>query len=153
HGIEADIVAEEESSEGLLTALSEIRGHILLPRAKETRPVLAAGLRDRGGDVDEVILYETVVPRQVDQTALEIVRAGKVDAVTFASSSAVTNLASLLGPDMEALKHNCVVACIGPSTAVTAREHGLDVQVVPEHHTVPGLVEALRAYLAPDAAG
>ena len=35
-----------------------------------------------------------------------------------------------------------VVACIGPVTAATAREYGLEVHVEPAEHTIPALVEA-----------
>jgi uroporphyrinogen-III synthase len=40
------------------------------------------------------------------------------------------------------------VACIGPVTAATARELGLEVQVEASPHTIPGLVEALKAHYA-----
>ena len=39
-----------------------------------------------------------------------------------------------------------VVACIGPVTAATAREHGLTVDVEADVHTVDGLVDALVAW-------
>jgi uroporphyrinogen-III synthase len=37
-----------------------------------------------------------------------------------------------------------VVACIGPITAQTAREAGLNVALVSDTHTVDGLVDALQ---------
>ncbi len=37
-----------------------------------------------------------------------------------------------------------LIACIGPITAQTARELGLQVDVVAEEHTVQGLVRAMR---------
>jgi uroporphyrinogen-III synthase len=40
-----------------------------------------------------------------------------------------------------------VVACIGPVTAGTAREHGLTVDVEAAEHTIDGLVAALAARL------
>ena len=43
---------------------------------------------------------------------------------------------------------SAAVACIGPVTAATARELGCDVQVEPAVHTVPALVEALKAHFA-----
>jgi uroporphyrinogen III methyltransferase/synthase len=146
HGIHADVVAEEETSEGLAAGLENVRGHVLLPRARDTRPVLAEALRARGADVDDVILYETKPPAEVDPDALTALRSGKVDAVTFASSSAVRNLAKILGPDFDRVRA-APIACIGPITAETAREMGLNVAVVPERHTVPAMVQALRDYL------
>jgi uroporphyrinogen III methyltransferase/synthase len=37
------------------------------------------------------------------------------------------------------------IACIGPVTAQTAEEFGLRVDVMPEEHTIAGLVEALAS--------
>ncbi|MGE0683966.1 MAG: uroporphyrinogen-III synthase [Candidatus Binatia bacterium] len=40
------------------------------------------------------------------------------------------------------------VGCIGPITAATAREYGLDVAVQPVSYTVPALAEASVAYFS-----
>jgi uroporphyrinogen-III synthase len=46
------------------------------------------------------------------------------------------------------------VAAIGPVTAATARENGLDVAVEAEVHTIDGLVDALVSWAAePPAPG
>jgi uroporphyrinogen III methyltransferase/synthase len=39
------------------------------------------------------------------------------------------------------------IACIGPITAATARELGLQVGVVAESYTIEGLVEALLHHI------
>lgn len=152
-GMQADLVAREFSSDGLLRALDshEVSGaKVLLPRGAGGSPLLAEGLRHRGALVDEIELYRAVPPPQVDAEVLRLVRAGKIDAVTFASSSAVRNLSSLLGEDMRYLR-NATIACIGPVTSETAREHGLAVQVEPTQHTIPALVEALVQHFKPTA--
>jgi uroporphyrinogen-III synthase len=46
-----------------------------------------------------------------------------------------------------------IVACIGPVTAATARDHGLDVTVEASEHTIDGLVDALVAVLGPARVG
>jgi uroporphyrinogen-III synthase len=74
------------------------------------------------------------------------VREGKIDTVTFTSSSTVKNLATLLGGDFESLR-SATIACIGPTTAETAAQLGLAPDVVAADHSVPGLVAALRAHL------
>ena len=63
-------------------------------------------------------------------------RAGEVDALTFTSSSTVTNLLDLLGanPDPQPL-----VVSIGPVTSATAVERGLRVDAEAEQHTIDGL--------------
>jgi uroporphyrinogen-III synthase len=41
-----------------------------------------------------------------------------------------------------------IVACIGPVTAATAREHGLSVDIEAADHSVAGLVAALVEWAA-----
>jgi uroporphyrinogen III methyltransferase/synthase len=149
-GLRADVVAQTFSSEGLVEALggSDLAGvRVLLPHAQGGSPVLATGLQAGGATVDEVLLYEARPPVEPDAEGLRQVREGRIDAVTFASSSSVKNLATLLGNDFERLI-DAVVACIGPTTSQTARELGLAVSVEPEQATIAGLVEALKQHYA-----
>ena len=97
---------------------------MLLPRGEGGSPDLVAGLRERGAEVDELVLYESRAPAEPDAEALRWLREGRIDVVTFASSSSVRNLKALLGRDFERLR-DVIVACIGPVTAATARELGL----------------------------
>ena len=148
-GLRADLVASEFTAAGLLNALpADLSGaRVLLPRAEGGSPELVEGLRRRGATVDDLVLYESKVPAAADADALRLIRERRIDVVTFASSSSVRNLATLLGDDFARLR-DAVVACIGPVTAATARELGCDVQVEPAVHTVPALVEALKAHYA-----
>ena len=72
---------------------------------------------------------------------------GAIDVVTFASSSTVRNLCQSLGSDARALLGGTLVACIGPVTAGTARELGIEPAVVAAEHTILGLVAAIREHL------
>jgi uroporphyrinogen III methyltransferase/synthase len=149
HGLRADLIAGEFSSTGLLDSLrgAGISGRVLLPRAEGANPALVAGLRAAGCDVDEVVLYESRPPAEVDPEALSQIRNSRIDVATFASSSSVRNLAELLGPGFEHLKR-ATIASIGPVTSQTAREYGLAVEVEPAEHTIPALVEALVQHYA-----
>lgn len=149
-GLRADLIAGDFSSDGLIDALrgANLAGaRILLPRSTGGSPALVSGLRALGAVVDEVPLYEPRPPASTDSAALAQLRRGEIDIVTFASSSSVRNLASLLNNDLAALSRT-TIACIGPVTAATARELGLDVAVQPSEHTIPALVEALKEYVA-----
>jgi uroporphyrinogen III methyltransferase/synthase len=148
-GLRADLTAGEFTSAGLLEALPlDIGGaRVLLPRAEGGSEELYGGLKTRGAQVEELILYDSAVPPAPDAETLRLVHDGGIDIVTFASSSSVRNLKALLGDDFSRL-HGAVVACIGPVTAKTAREAGLTVGVEPTTHTVPALVEALKAHYA-----
>ena len=137
-GVEPDLVPPEYVAEGVVEALGDVRGlTFLLPRADIAREALGEGLRRRGAVVDEVAAYRT---REVSGARGEL---GRVDAVTFTSSSTVRGF--LAGGPLPA---GAKVVCIGPITAQTAREHGLEVTAVAEHYTEDGLIGALMTALA-----
>ncbi len=112
---------------------------MLIARAAEARDVLPDALRDRGGDVDVVAVYETV-REQPDPEAIEA--AQTADYVTFTSSSTVRNLLEAIG---DRFPRQARIVSIGPVTSETAREAGLEVHVEAERHDPSGLVEALLA--------
>ena len=106
--------------------------------------VLPDGLRAAGSTVDELTLYLAAPPASPPEGALDRIRRGEIDIVTFTSSSTVRNLVAVLGRDIEALR-GALIACIGPSTADAAREAGFVPDVVAAEYTIAGLVAALRA--------
>ncbi len=135
--IVADLVPEHFVAEGLLDVFPSGSGRVLLARAAEARDVLPDGLRDQGWEVDVVEAYRTE-PGAPDDT--DLARAAAADMVTFTSSSTVRNFLAVCGTVPP------VVACIGPITAATAREHGLTVDVEADVHTIDGLLDALVAH-------
>jgi uroporphyrinogen III methyltransferase/synthase len=149
-GIRADLVPERFVAESLLAAFPDPAPvsdsgpvRVVVARAEQARDVLPDGLRDRGYEVEVLAVYRTV-QTEPDPTQLERVRAGKVDAITFTSSSTVTNLCDALGavPDPQPL-----VVSIGPVTSDAARSRGLRVDVEADPHTIDGVVDALLAAL------
>jgi uroporphyrinogen III methyltransferase / synthase len=132
-GIAADLVPDRFVAEALVEAFAEGHGRVLIPQAADARDVLANGLRDKGWEVDVVEAYAT----------RPVVLRGPVeaDAITFTSSSTVTNFVAGGGQVPP------VVVCIGPVTADTARECGLKVDAVAEEHSIEGLIEALLSRL------
>ena len=149
-GLQADLVPQEFVAESVAEALARqkvARSRILLPRAEGARRELVRGLRALGARADELPLYVAAPPGAPEPEALRRLRAGEVDVVTFASSSAVHNLVKLLGSDTAPLK-GPLIACIGPVTARTAREAGLAVGVEAKEHTIPGLVAALEDHFS-----
>jgi uroporphyrinogen III methyltransferase/synthase len=145
-GIVADLVPERFVAESLLDAFpgAETGERVLLARAEQARDVLPEGLRKLGYGVDVLALYRTV-PAAPDAGAIERVRRGDVDALTFTSSSTVTNFCDLVGGVPEAQP---LVVSIGPVTSQTARTRGLRVDVEAAEHTIDGLVAALRDALS-----
>ncbi len=140
-----DLVPERFVAESLLAAFpapgpAPPGGRVLLARAAVARDVVPEGLRAAGWAVDVVEAYRTR-PAEVATGALDA--ASGADAVTFTSSSTVTNYLAVAGRE----RVPPVVVCIGPVTAATAREHGLTVSVEAEVHSIDGLVDALVSHL------
>jgi uroporphyrinogen III methyltransferase/synthase len=148
-GVLADVVPSEYIAEGVVEALRSrvVPGdRVLLPRAEGARVELVEGIASLGARVDEVTLYRAVVPEDQPSEPIALLRDGAIDIVTFTSSSTVRNMVSILDGDVKCLKKP-LVACIGPITADTAREMGLEVDVEASEHTVPGLVSAIGVHV------
>jgi uroporphyrinogen-III synthase len=139
-GLRPDLVPERFVAESLVEAFPDGSGRVLLARAEAARDVLPDGLGAKGYDVEVLAVYrtESVPP---DPDVLERVRGGRVDAVTFTSSSTVDNFCDAVGPLPADAQPN--VVSIGPVTSASARARGLRVDAEAEPHTIDGLVEAL----------
>lgn len=158
-GVKPDVVARTFVAEGLLDALAahDLDGaKVLLPRAAQAREVLPETLASRGARVEVVPAYETVAP-QGSAEALKQAMAEGFDAVTFTSSSTVSNFLALMDEShrreltRRSQSGEIIAASIGPITTQTAREAGLSVQVEPGAYTIDDLVEALAGHFAASA--
>lgn len=147
-GVAVDVVPDRQEASGLVDAfpVAGAPGQgVLYPCAGGARPVLAAGLRAKGWTVDEVVAYRTAPAAAPPSSVLPLLRAAV--AVTFASPSAVdAYLAVRVGG--RPLPVPPVVACIGPVTALAAREAGLSVAVEAPSPSPADLVEGLARRLA-----
>ena len=149
YGIISDILPETFRAESVIHAFSteDIQGKtVLLPRAKKARTILPEELTKMGARVDEVTTYETLLEQEAGSTLNELLGKKQIDAVTFTSSSTVTNFMSLLpsGKAADLLKH-VTIASIGPITSDTIRSFGLEPTVEADPYTIDGLVKALLA--------
>src|SRR5438552_558129 len=125
---------------------------ILIPRAATARDALPAGLRALGAQVDVIPVYETVREAGDGRALAAELLAGKLDTVTFTSSSTVRHFVELVGREAAGCGRFGTVT-IGPVTAATARELGLTVAVEANEYTVPGLVAALVRYYGEGGTG
>ena len=147
-GIHADLVPLEYVSESVVQAMETLDltgARVLLPGSDIGRGELAYGLGRLGAQVDRLMVYRTAASESSRERARSLMTDDNIDLVTFTSSSTVRNLLSLLDGDASLL-HGARVACIGPITARTAQEAGLEVDIVAQEYTIAGLVRALREY-------
>jgi uroporphyrinogen III methyltransferase/synthase len=151
-GRQPDFVPTEYVAEQIAAGLGDVTGQaILLPRAELARPALAEMLAAAGARVEEIATYQSA-PVEPAEAALAELVAG-VDAITFTSSSTVHAFCELIqrrlgdGPS-RALLTGAVIACIGPITAATARERGLEPAVIAREYTADGLAKALAEHFS-----
>jgi uroporphyrinogen III methyltransferase/synthase len=146
-GLFSDIVPETYRAESIIEAFEQeaMEGQkILLPRAKEARPILPIEVRKLGATVDEIAVYETKQATESVELLLSRLQKRSVNMVTFTSSSTVKNFKAALPDDrFEDLVKTVKVASIGPITSDTARELGLHVDIEAEKYTIPGLCNAI----------
>jgi uroporphyrinogen III methyltransferase/synthase len=155
-GLTASLVPEEYVAEGVIATLDDrarrLAGRrVLLPRAREARPVLPDELRRRGAAVDVVALYDTVPAAAL---ACPVGQVEAADYITFTSSSTVRCFVALMGAGDLAARLTAVrLASLGPVTSATLRELGLPVAVEAGVFTAAGLAAALAADAAAPPAG
>jgi uroporphyrinogen-III synthase len=150
-GLQASLVPREFSGAGLAAELSgAIAGKtVLLPRSDRAGEELPSLLRKAGADVTEVVAYRTAGPDSSDYLALEAIRGGQADAVTFFSPSAFREFQNLMGAETLAKWNSRVVfAAVGPVTAEAIRGAGLPVEIEADEATTASLVAALEHYFS-----
>jgi len=146
-GLTSDIVPETYQAESVVEAFAKqpMGGkRVLLPRAKEARPILPVELKKMGADVDEIATYETEQANENVDMLIKRLEEGSIDMVTFTSSSTVKNFKAILPPDkFESLIEGVTIASIGPITTDTAKGLGFKVDITAKDFTIPGLCEAI----------
>lgn len=149
YGIRPDLaLAEHLTTSDLLDEFPEFDqildpiNRIFLPRADIATESLAAGLIELGWEVDDVTAYRTVRAAPPAVEIRDAIKSGGFDAVLFTSSATVRNLVGIAGKPHPAT----VVACIGPQTAKTCEEHGLQVDVLASEPVLEELLGALAEH-------
>lgn len=144
NGVRADLVPREHVAESLGGALlerSRAADRMLIYRAQEARDVLVEMLAASGRTVDVAHAYKTRVLHD-PQFAQKV---EDCDILTFTSSSTVAGFIENLGGGEGARQaaSGRIIACIGPVTAQSARDAGLNVSIVADSYTEQGLMQAL----------
>jgi uroporphyrinogen-III synthase len=126
----------------------------------ERNEALAAALRLRGAQLDELCLYEWLLPDDLGplQCLVHDLIATRVDAIAFTSQVQVRHLwqvAASLGVAealTQALTTRLIVAAVGPTCAAVLAAYGVTPHIVPAHPKMGPMVTALAAYFDSTAA-
>tara|TARA_Y100001970_G_scaffold291108_1_gene427107 strand:- start:566 stop:1429 length:864 start_codon:yes stop_codon:yes gene_type:complete len=148
-GLDYKIYAEDFVAEGLVEKFQEIepdssnefKGHVLLPRALKARNILPDSLRKMGWVVEDVPVYQTILPK-VEAGSQELL--SSADAIVFMSSSTVRNFIHMFGK--EYLPE--VIVSIGPITSQTILDCGFTHTIQASPSSIEGIVAGLIDYYA-----
>jgi uroporphyrinogen-III synthase len=116
-------------------------------------PELIEALERRGASVTRVPVYRWVLPEDTGplRRAIAAIAAGEIGAALFTSAQQVEHLLQVAAEEgreadlRAALGRATVVGSVGPTTSETLREHGLPVDIEPEHPKMGHLVAAVAA--------
>ena len=122
----------------------------------ERNTLVTQFLRDKGADVEELCLYEWLLPEDVQplQALVEDIIAQRVDAVVFTSQVQVRHLFMIaeelhLAQELAtALQAKTIVASIGPTCTGVLQSYSVTPHVIPEHPKMGYLIKSLAVYMS-----
>jgi len=136
-------------AEGVLEAMTsrdDVRNsRVLYFAAEGARDVLPNGLGALGCDVEVVRVYRSVSDGPGGDALRASLADGTVDAVTFASASAVRGYVDVVGAE---LAKAAPAVSIGPVTSDAVRAAGITLAGEATEASVRALVEATREFVA-----
>jgi uroporphyrinogen-III synthase len=152
-GLDVGWRAPTERSRDVLDHVGDVGGvRIVVQRDGAADAVLADALAARGADVVDVAVYRWELPDDTTPAArlVDLVCDGQVDAVTFTSSPAVSNL-FVIGRRAEVLDAFAAggvrAICVGPVCAERARAEGIAAPIAPERGRLGAMIRvAERAF-------
>ncbi len=159
-GLRIDLVPYPAVAESIVAALKArvVGQRVLLVRAEMARDLIPHALEAAGASVTIVDAYRTVLAAGsaslvaelfcehdlgADNPGMSQPSSRKLDALTFTSSSTVTNFAALLANAGVSWPAGIKVFSIGPITSGTLRELGIEPTGEATQHDIDGLVEAI----------
>ncbi len=152
HGLHVDLCPSRHTAANLAERFAEgnVSGlRVLIPRGEKGRRTIPDALRALGADVREVIVYRTQKPPGISDRVKVRLQRKEVDLVVFSSPSAALNCTELFKQfGMPELSRTLPAACIGPTTAETARSLGFSVvaQAADWEVGIAGLVDSIQDY-------
>jgi len=137
----ADLVPDVYRAESLAAALTpDAAGRrFLLARASRGREVLFETLQAAGGQVEQIVVYQSRDVKAPRPEVAEALAAGHIDWVTVTSSAIARSLATLFGEELRRTR----LASISPVTSATLRELGFEPAVEAEPYNMAGVVQAI----------
>lgn len=149
YGFQADFQPREFTAAQLTQSFVAVHpeaARIVVPLGSLSGTTWLAPLRQIAAVTTRVV-YETLPYAASREQLQALVSSGKLDALAFASPSAVSFFTQLLDAKQWHYAFNhCLSAAIGPSTARAIEKIGYFPEVIPTNHTARALIDALADY-------
>jgi uroporphyrinogen-III synthase len=141
-GIPVETMPASGGAAELADALGDVDNQFYLhPTTDKARPELANIIQERGGKLNTVVVYRTVLPRYEDiRDVDEQLIMGEIDCVAFFSPSAARNFMSIIPGFKQA---TVLIATIGQTTAQAAMALGFRVDVIAAEQNAISLANAI----------
>ncbi|SMP19061.1 uroporphyrinogen-III synthase [Desulfurobacterium pacificum] len=139
------VIPHNFSGEGLVELFkqADLEGkRFLVVRPEKGRKVFVQFLRERGAEVEEVVVYRTVVNEEVAGVLEKELKKG-FDFVSFTSPSNFKAFLSLGKELAKRVLKEAKVIPIGHVTADAVRKAGFSVYKMPEEYTLNGIVKLI----------
>ena len=142
HGLRADVQPHEYRAEELAAALltaARAGQHFLLVRASRGRETLHDELTAAGGQVTQVVAYDSHDVPAPDADVAAQLRDGRIDWITVTSSAIARSLVNMFGAELRRAR----LAAISPLTAGVLADAGYPAAVVAAEYTAEGVAQAI----------
>ncbi len=147
YGLRADFIPSVFTGKEFARQFSrikpEITGPVLRPVSTEAPDEMEEILRESGIKVDRFPLYKTVYPRYSPEE-VDFITRQNFQAVMFTSPSAWRNFKKIFKKNYRYFLNGKKIGVIGPKTAEALAGDGYRDVLIPEQHTLAGLIQIME---------
>jgi uroporphyrinogen-III synthase len=146
--IPVHIIPKKFSSDGVVEELSKFNLKnkiVFIPRSAIGREELPRGLKDLGGLIKPVPVYNVSIPgKETIKHNIELLENADPDLFIFTSPSTFENFIHIMKIQEPSKYFNGFnVAAIGPTTKSEIEKHKVKVNIMPEEFTIDGLIKKI----------
>ena len=149
YSLKPDFIPSVFNAKHLAEELPVMKGQkILFPRAEEISPDLVKKIKQRGGEIFELVVYRTQMQKNKNEEFEKLVMKNQIAGIVFMSPSSVKGF--MYGLGSKEIKKNtleCAVFSIGPSTSKALRQLGFHNIHTASPHTIEGIVKKMRSVI------
>lgn len=151
-GINVKFIPDDFSSEGIINKFKNILTgtKVLYPRSSIGRKEIITQLELLGTEITTIDIYRTIAPSdlELEEARLLLIKA-VVDIFIFTSPSTFENFLILQNiEDPGNYFSKKIVAAIGPTTKKAIEKKNVKVSIIPQVHSMDGLVTAITDYFS-----